>query len=193
MFGEKLSRALDGVSDLQLESAMGVYERKKRIKHIWLRVILALLALGVVLFLLQGTASEWISNLNLSRQDYSKDAPQILLPEATPIGVECYSWHINEPGTGPVDITVNGELVEKLADSIRQLHLTGIRRPQTYGFAHLNFLYEECDAVRLTISWDTDGHFYICPYDGYTCHYELVDVQADELMLIISQMLVQAA
>lgn len=48
MFGEKVSRALDGISDAQLESAMGVYERKKRIKYIWVRVIALLIVLAVL-------------------------------------------------------------------------------------------------------------------------------------------------
>lgn len=52
MFGEKISRALDGVSDLQLESAMSVYERKKRLKFIWVRVVLAVILLAIVIWLL---------------------------------------------------------------------------------------------------------------------------------------------
>lgn len=49
MSGEKIVRALDGIPDVQLESAMNVYERKRGLRHIWLRVILCLLALAVVL------------------------------------------------------------------------------------------------------------------------------------------------
>ena len=35
MSGEKIVRALDAIPDEQLQSAMSVYERKKKIKYIW--------------------------------------------------------------------------------------------------------------------------------------------------------------
>ena len=52
MLGEKLSRALDGIPDAQLQSAMGVYERKKKLKYIWVRVVLAVILLAIVIWLL---------------------------------------------------------------------------------------------------------------------------------------------
>lgn len=39
MSGEKIVRALDAIPDDQLQSAMGVYERKKKLKYIWVRAV----------------------------------------------------------------------------------------------------------------------------------------------------------
>lgn len=51
MSGEKIIRALDAIPDAQLQSAMGVYERKKKLKYIWVRAV----ACMTVLLVLGGT------------------------------------------------------------------------------------------------------------------------------------------
>lgn len=52
MSGEKIVRALDAIPDEQLQSAMSVYERRKKLKYIWVRVVIALILLAVVVWLL---------------------------------------------------------------------------------------------------------------------------------------------
>lgn len=51
MSGEKIIRALDAIPDAQLQSAMGVYERRKKLKYIWVRAV----ACMTVLLVLGGT------------------------------------------------------------------------------------------------------------------------------------------
>ena len=193
MSGEKIVRALDAIPDEQLQSAMSVYERKKKIKYIWMRVIIALIVLAVVLFFLQGTASPWMSELNLNRDDFTEQTPYVMLPEATPTAVECHFGGTELANAKPDDAVATGDLAEELAQYIRDLRLTGTQCPQrTMGFIHLYFLYDECENVRLVLTWDDDGHFFIYSYDGYSGHFQLVEVQADYLMQIIGKIVDQS-
>lgn len=55
MLGEEISLALNGIPDAMLKNAMGVYERKKKERHIWVRAI----ACAAVLALLIGSVFFW--------------------------------------------------------------------------------------------------------------------------------------
>ena len=52
MSGEKIVRALDAIPDDQLQSAMSVYDRRKKLKYIWLRTAIALILLAAVIWYL---------------------------------------------------------------------------------------------------------------------------------------------
>lgn len=49
MSGEKLIQALDAIPDAQLQSAMGVYERKRKQKHLWTRTVTCAAALALLI------------------------------------------------------------------------------------------------------------------------------------------------
>ena len=59
MSGEKIVRALDAVQDAQLQSAMGVYERKRKMKYIWVRS-----AIFITVLVLLVTALLWSTEEN---------------------------------------------------------------------------------------------------------------------------------
>ncbi len=185
MFGEKISRALDGVSDLQLESAMSVYERKKRIKYIWVRVVAALVVLAVVLFFLQGTASKWMSELDLTRHDFTEQPAKPLLPEETPIGVECSSYRIKPK----MEKVGDGELAGKLAECIRNLRLTGVENPkEDCRVIYLTFYYEKGTSDMVILKLGSRGNVYISGYGEPAGCWQLDSAQADYLISLISDM-----
>lgn len=93
MSGETISRALAGVSDVLLQSAMGVYERKQRRRYIWVRVVAGAAVIALLLTALlwpQEEADYIIGPGLLTVKAFAVDENDMLITESEnlEVGVE---------------------------------------------------------------------------------------------------------
>lgn len=190
MSGEKIIRALDAIPDEQLQSAMSVYDRKKKLKYIWVRVVAALIVLAVVLLLLLGCSSS------------ANAAANTLLPDGPLLGVATWSYPSRPSGSSKdaMEGKITSDLAEEIRDCIQDLSLLEVQWNEVRGQGMmLCFGYEDGSIVYLILTMRNDGNTFLETWswdvfngDKKAHYYQLDKTQAAYLMDLIYEMLEQS-
>ena len=174
MSGEKIVRALDAIPDEELQSAMGVYERKRKMKYIWVRAV----ACFSVLLVLGGT----MLGMELKRQ---REAETENVPSAK-IDWDMYAVWVDKEGNvvqgqEPVAFSLNCAIYDRGGTSATELD---------YVFAFPEeFRYDidmPSDGLDIAFAPRTTGYSYYVSY-GYVYDFQLVDYTFAYLALSLEQ------
>lgn len=162
MSGEKIVRALDAIPDAELESAMGVYERKRKLKYIWVRAV----ACVSVLLVLGGT----MLGMELKRQNETR-------PENVPsakINWDMYAVWVDhegnvQQGVEPIAFSLNCAIYDRGGTAATELDYV-------FTFSK-DFRYEidmPSNGLDHALAPRTTGYPYYVSY-GFVYDYQIVE------------------